>query len=74
MYELYKFEHISGLQGHKMPTFDSGNLAENTKSRIDRLLHTFFFLILPTSNGWTEFTVHVNRTKFSNQQQKEQKT
>lgn len=23
-----------------------------------------FFLISPTSNGWTAFTVHVNRTKF----------
>ena len=43
MYEMYTFEHISGLQGHKMPTFHSGNLAENTKSRIEAASHFFFF-------------------------------
>lgn len=58
MCEMYTFEHISGLQGNKMPTFHSGNLAEKTKSRIEAASH-FCFLILPSNNGWTAFTVHV---------------
>lgn len=34
---------------------------ENTRDRMKAASH--LFLISPTSNGWTVFKVHVNRTK-----------